>query len=238
MKIIIDKKGNRNFWTAGDFHSLFGILKEEELKNRNGILKSHIGKEFIVFEAGFADKFDKLKRGPAAMCKKDIGLVIAYTGINPESKIVEAGAGCGFMTAYLGRISKDVYSYENNPEFYEISRKNLEFLGVKANLKLKDIYSGIDEKNADVVFLDLLEPWKVLEHAANALKSGGYFVCYVTNITQAQEIFRQNSKLENKFVIEKIIECIEREWIADEIKARPKSQMLGHTGFLVFMRKV
>ena len=33
------------------------------------------------------------------------------------------------------------------------------------------------------------------------------------------------------------IELIEREWEIDEKRARPKFQMLGHTGFLIFAKK-
>lgn len=234
MKIIIDRKGNWNLWQGkGDFQSLFGTLKEEDLLSKNGILKSHIGKDFFVFEAKFPDKFMKLKRGPAVMGKKDAGIVISNTGINSESKIVEAGTGCGFMTAHFANISKNVFSYENNKDNFDIAKKNLEFLGLKAEMKLKDIYTGIDEKEADLIFLDLLEPWKVLDFAYDSLVSGGYFVCYATNINQVHELIKSN----NKFIVERTIECLEREWEVDKIRARPSAQMLGHTGFLVFMRK-
>ena len=44
-KVLIDKKGNWHYWIKGDLHTLFGVVKESDIKN--GIIKSHSGKEFI-----------------------------------------------------------------------------------------------------------------------------------------------------------------------------------------------
>ena len=44
--------------------------------------------------------------------------------------------------------------------------------------------------------------------------------------------------IENKFYLWKISELIEREWTVENLRVRPNSQMLGHTAFLVFARKI
>lgn len=232
-KVLIDKKGNYNYWSSGDFHSLYGTIKESDIKN--GVIKSHIGKEFICFDASFVDKLEKIKRGPAVTHLKDIGLIISNTGISRESKIVDAGSGSGVLCSFLSLVSDNVASYESNPEFFKIAEQNIKFLNVKVNLKSKDITLGIDEKDLDLITLDLMEPWLVLEHSYHSLKSGSFLVCYLPNITQVSKLINESKKF--NFIIYKISEVLEREWIIEELKARPKNQMLGHTAFIVFLRK-
>ncbi|MEK6935021.1 MAG: rRNA adenine N-6-methyltransferase family protein [Nanoarchaeota archaeon] len=232
MKVLIDPKGNRYYWDKGDFHSLFGVIKEKDIIN--GVVKSHLGKEFIVFDSSFVDKLNKIKRGPAVMLPKDIGLILSYTGINSKSKIVDAGSGCGVLVSFLGNISNNVTSYEKNKEFYELTKKNLEFLDIKVKLKNNDIYEGISERDLDLITLDLNEPGKVLEHANESLKSGGFLVCYLPNINQVEKLVKEAKG----FYVERILENIEREWIVDEKRLRPRNMIIGHTGWLVFLRKV
>ncbi len=232
MKVIIDKEGNKYLWKKGDFHTNLGLIKENDIKN--GIVKSNIGNEFIIIEASFADKLMKIKRGAAIIIKKDIGAILAYTSVNSKSKIVDAGTGSGYLAAFLGNISKNVTSYEKNKEFYNLVMKNLEFLNIKVKLKNKDIELGIDEKDLDLITLDLLEPWKVFNNARKSLKSGAYLVCYLTNINQVIECVKN---LEG-FYLENVIENIQRSWIIDGIKVRPENKGLLHTGFLLFARKI
>lgn len=232
MKIVIDKKGNKYYWEQGDLHTSLGVIKENDIKN--GIVKSHLGKEFLVFEGYFVDKLNKIKRGPAIMLPKDIGLILSYTGINSKSKIVDAGTGCGVLAGFLGNISKNVTSYEKNKDFFNLAKKNLEFLYIKIKLKNKDIYEGIDEKELDLITLDLNEPWRVLKHAKKSLKSGGFLVSYLPNITQVSKLVKEAKE----FYFDKALEDIEREWIVDDERLRPKNLILGHTGFLVFLRRI
>ncbi|MEK6952145.1 MAG: rRNA adenine N-6-methyltransferase family protein [Nanoarchaeota archaeon] len=232
MKIIIDKKGNKYYWERGDLHTSFGVIKEKDIKN--GVVKSHLEKEFIVFDGGFTDKLNKIKRGPAIMLPKDIGLILSYTGINSKSKIVDAGSGCGVLSAFLGNISKNVVSYEKNKDFFNLAKKNLEFLDIKVKLMNKDIYDGIDEKELDLITLDLNEPWKVLKYAKKSLKSGSFLVCYLPNITQVSRLVKEAKG----FYVDRVLENIERGWIVDYERLRPKNIILGHTGFLVFLRNI
>ncbi|MBS3145670.1 methyltransferase [Candidatus Woesearchaeota archaeon] len=232
-KILIDKKENKYYWKEGDFHSSLGKIGEKDIISGN--IKSHLGKEFICFNASFADNVLNMGKGPAIMLPKDIGFIISYSGINEKSRIVEAGAGSGVLTAFLSNISHDVYSYEKNESNYNLARKNLDELGIKTNLKNKDITEGIDEKDIDLIMLDLPNPWEVLKHAEKSLKSGGFLISYLPAITQVQKLV--DSKGDN-FFFDKAIELIEREWYVEGQKVRPKSRMIGHTGFLVIFRKI
>jgi len=234
-KVIIDEKGNRLYWSQGNLETNLGIIKEEELKDKSGIIKSHLNKEFLVFDANFVDKLEKLKRGPAIITKKDIGYIIAATGLHRNSKVLDAGTGSGFLTASLARLTPNVITYERNSEFLQIAKKNFKDLGLDITIKEKDIYEGIDEKNLDLIILDLPEPWRVIDHAKKALRNGSFFVCYLPTITQVMKLV-DNSK--NKFMVEKVVELMEREWYVEDLKVRPKSQMIAHTAFLVFLRNI
>jgi len=234
-KILIDKKGRKYLWDKGDLHTSQGIVKEEDIKKGKKV-KSHIKKEFLVYPASFTDELKKIKRGPAIMLPKDVGAIIAYTGINKESVVLDAGAGSGVLSSHLAGIVKKVVSYERNKEFFKIAKKNFDFLNLKnISLKEKDIYKKIDEKNLDLITLDLAEPWKVLKSAGNALKEGGFLVSYLPNVTQVIKLVKEAKKF--SFIHERTIELIEREWHIEDLRVRPKSQMIGHTGFLCFFRR-
>ena len=232
-KIIIDKKENWNYWAKGDFHSLFGKIDEKDIKS--GKIKSHLGKEFICFDASFVDNVMNMGKGPAIMMPKDIGYILSYCGVNIESKIVEAGSGSGVLTAFLGNISNNVSSYEKEENNFNLAKKNLESLGIKVNLKNLDITNGIDEDNLDLVMLDMPNPWEVLGHAKKSLKSGGFLVSYLPTIIQVKRLV-DNAK--DKFHFDRAIELIEREWHIDGDKVRPKSRMIAHTGFIVIFRNL
>ena len=66
----------------------------------------------------FPPLLKKLKRGgPAVTIPKDAGMIIGYTGIGKNSRIVELGSGSGFMTVQFANIAKEVVSYEKRKEF-------------------------------------------------------------------------------------------------------------------------
>ncbi|NYZ60415.1 methyltransferase domain-containing protein, partial [Candidatus Micrarchaeota archaeon] len=75
-----------------------------------------------------------------------------------DSLVVDAGAGTGFNAIMLGRIAKKVVSYERREEFAELAKENIKSLGLK-NVKIKnaDIMGGIEEKDLDLITLDMPE---------------------------------------------------------------------------------
>ena len=192
----------------------------------------------IHMHAGFIDLYRKIKRDAQIIPLKDIGLVVAETGINGKSKVVDAGSGSGAVACFLANIVKDVTTYEIREDFIEIVKNNIKFLNLK-NIKIrnKNIYDGISEKNVDLVVLDLPEPWKALESAEKALKVGGFLVSYSPTITQVSD-FVNALRDNNNFAYLKTSEIIERDWEVDGRKVRPRSQAIGHSGFLSFARRI
>lgn len=234
-KVLYTNKGDKLYWDKGDLHTQYGMVKEKDIKQ--GKIKTHIGTNLKVLDAEFLDKLEKVKRGPAFMVPKDIGLILTNTNINKNSKVLDAGTGSGILSAYLSRFVKRVYSYERNPEFFKLAEENFKRLGIK-NIELKqgDVYEDIKEDNLDLITLDLLEPWKALKNARRALRSGGYIAVYTPNVSQVSRFVKELD--EHAFIFVKTIEVIEREWFVEDLRVRPKNRMLGHTGFLTFVRKI
>ena len=241
-RILITKQGKK-FYSRDleqDLHTQYGFVKKEELKQaRDGsLLKSNTGKEFFVFNPTFIDLYRKIKRDAQIIPLKDLGLIIAETGINKDSRILDAGSGSGASACFLASIAKEVTTYEIREDFIEIVKSNVEFLGLKnVKIKNKDIYKEIDEKDIDVITLDVPEPWEAIESCLKALKTSGFLVSYSPSIPQVADFVNAIRKNEN-FVYIKTVEITEREWEVDERKVRPKSKGLGHSGFLSFARKV
>lgn len=183
----------------------------------------------------FFKQLKKIKRGPAIMLEKDIGIILANTEINKSSIVLDAGSGSGVTSIFLAKFVKRVYSYDNRKEFLEIAKENTKKFNIKNIVfKNKEVYNEIDEKNLDLISLDLKEPWKALDQAYDSLKEDGCLTAYLPNITQVQELAL---KLKNKFKVIKVLETIEREWIVEEKRVRPKNIIIGHTGFIIIIKK-
>ncbi len=235
MKVLTNSKGKRFLWKSGDLHTEDGIIKESDIRSISNKIKSNIKKELIKFEAKFQDQLNELRPGPATINAKDAGTIIAQTGINSKSKIVDAGAGSGFLAAYLANITNNITTYEKNVEHFKLAKSNLKKLAPKVKIKNKDVSGGIDENNLDLITLDLPNPEDILTHATKSLNSGAYLACYLPNITQVQNLIQVSKK--HNLILEKVLETIEREWTIKDRICRPKHQILGHTAFLVFFRK-
>ena len=93
----------------------------------------------------------------------------------------------------------------------------------------------LEEAAYDGVALDLMEPWKVLEKAALALKPDRFLVAYLPNITQVLELVRAAEA--HPFRLERVLEVGWREWEVRLPVAHPRFQQVGHTAFLVALRR-
>ena len=101
-------------------------------------------------------------------------------------------------------------------------------------VKNQDIKEGIGEDNIDLVFLDLPKPYEIFEDVHDALNLGGWLVVYAPYINQAEISYRVAKKL-GFFDIE-ITELLERGLEVRQNGVRPKTRMVGHSGYLLFAR--
>ncbi|MDE1828081.1 MAG: methyltransferase domain-containing protein [Candidatus Micrarchaeota archaeon] len=180
--------------------------------------------------------YRKLKRGPQVILPKDIGMIIAYAGVNKDSICIDAGTGSGWLAVSLAKIAKKVYSYDLREDFIAIAERNKAMLGLD-NLVIKkaDVTKKIPAKNADVLVLDLPGSEKALVNAKKALKVDGMVVGYLPNMEQVKSFVKKLNTL--KFVEVHTIEVVVREMLVRKEGMRPTNTGLWHTAYLVFARK-
>ncbi|MEM4267272.1 MAG: methyltransferase domain-containing protein [Candidatus Woesearchaeota archaeon] len=240
MKMLVGWDGRKFFFSGKDIHTKNGFIRKEEIEaaREGSILKTNIGHEMFVVEASFVDVFKRIKRSPQIIPLKDIGLIVAETGIGKKSVVLDAGSGSGATACFIANIAKKVYTYEIRDDFYKIVKENIARLELKNVVAKKgDVYKKINEKNIDVIILDLPSPWEAIETCKKSLKIGGFLVSYSPTVPQVAD-FVSAIKSNSSFIFLRTIEVIERDWEYEGRKIRPKSQQIGHSGFLTFCRKI
>ncbi|HBR48745.1 MAG TPA: tRNA (adenine-N1)-methyltransferase, partial [Nitrospira sp.] len=105
----------------------------------------------------------------------------------------------------------------------------------------KSAYEGIglldDGIPFDRVVLDLPEPWQVIPHAVNALRSGGIYLSFVPTIPQVMQTVEALERTTVFGMIE-TFETLLRTWSVQGRSVRPDHRMVAHSGFLTVARKV
>lgn len=242
MRILIDAKGKKYPVTDEDLHTNWGYIKKEDITacSDGDVLKTHMGHKFTMIKANLNDYIDLMERKCSIILPKDVGIINAYTGLGYGQKVVEAGTGSGATALYFANIvgsEGEVSTYEVREDFAGIAERNIvEFGQENVTVKNQDIKEGIIETSVDLVFLDLPQPWNVVEHAEKSLKVGGYLAAYNPYIEQVITI----NKVLKKYGFSEIktVECILREIEIKTKGTRPKTRMTGHTGYLTFARKL
>ncbi len=166
----------REFFTkagAGTLSTDKGQLDLGSLVGAKGgdILATHSGSKFVIRIPRPTDFFTHGKRSGAPMLPKDIGLVIAYTGMNHNDDVLDAGTGSGIAAIYFGGVAKKVRTYEVRPEFSTLAQKNI------TEAKLPNVEAvAADFLSADgifdVVHLDMQIQPEHIVHAYSLLNPG------------------------------------------------------------------
>jgi tRNA (adenine57-N1/adenine58-N1)-methyltransferase len=243
MKFVMDERGKKYIFNEeNNFQSDLGIIKKEDIEKSGigDILTTHLNREFKVIKPNVNDFIDLMNRQCSILINKDVGLVLAYTGIGNGDKILDAGTGSGAIALHFGNVVGNdgmVYSYEIREDFSKIAKENIDLFGMtNIMIKNKDIKQGIEEKNLDLIFLDLIKPYEVIEDAYNSLNLGGFIVIYAVYLDVVQISHEILKKAGFKDI--SIIESLNREYEIRTQGIRPKTRMVGHSGYLLFARKL
>lgn len=225
------------------FHTHKGYIKFDDLigKDFGSDFKSSLGIDFTVLKPQLTDYILKSQRNTQIIYAKDAALIIMFSGIGPGSRVVESGTGTGALTTALAHFVQPtgkIYSYDIRPEGQKTAEKNLKRSGHLdyVELKLKDVVTGIDERDVDAVVLDMAVPWLVVPQAYEALKPSGTIVSFSPTIDQVVKTVE--ALKENNFLNIETFECIMRGMQTERGKVRPQTLMTGHTGYITHARKV
>ncbi|HUH78900.1 MAG TPA: protein-L-isoaspartate carboxylmethyltransferase [Methanoregula sp.] len=196
------------------------------------IRETHNGAKFTVKVPRPTDFFTYGKRSGAPMLPKDIGLVIAYTGMNHNDDVLDAGTGSGIAAIYFGGVAKTVKTFELRPEFSALAMKNI------AEAKLANIEAVAADFLAaegifDVVHLDMQVQPGHIRHAFSLLRSGGYLAVYTPFLEQMAIVVDTATEL---FAEVHTHELIEREMTRSKRGTRPSTSVC-HSGYVTIARK-
>lgn len=219
-----------------------GVLDPTTLVKKEYGKQLEIGnKSFWILPPSLQDKLQSLNRRAQIILPRDASHILMNCSIESGNKVLEAGIGSGSLTIALANAvapNGEVISYDIREEFIEHAMKNVKKVGMEQYVtpKLKDVTKGIDEKELNAIIIDIPNPYDTVEHAWKALKIGGYFCSYSPLTSQVERTVKALHK--HNFIEVKTIENIQREIVVSTKGTRPNFNMLGHTGYLTFGRKV
>ena len=95
-----------------------------------------------------------------------------------------------------------------------------------------ELVDKTEKIEADAIVLDLPNPNELVEWAKRSLRLGGFLLSYVPTVQQVQNFL---VSLKGWKEIE-VVEIIQRNWQTKSNALRPKTNMLGHTGFIISAR--
>lgn len=197
---------------------------------------------YWVFRPTYAHLIPNLPRRAQVIYPKDTAIMLLWGDIFPGASVVEIGAGPGALTIALLRAigpTGTLMTIENREDHCAMARENVaRFFGEAPNwtLQLGDAYVGIEAQETDRLLIDVPEPWRILPHAAQALRPGGVFVGYSPTVIQVKSLVDE-LRASPSFTAIEIIETLLRPWHVKDLSARPEHRMVAHTGFLVFARR-
>ena len=185
LALLLDRKSRRYLLTlkAEDtFHSHLGRLYHDQLIGGSvgGWYRTDRGHTLLAVRPTLGDYVRQMPRGPQIIYPKDLGNIINFADIFPGATVIEGGLGSGALTAALLRAVGSegrVITYEIDESVLPKAMRNIgRVIPDASNLEVKigNIYEGVQEQGVDRVVLDVPEPWQAVGHIADSLVMGGW----------------------------------------------------------------
>jgi tRNA (adenine57-N1/adenine58-N1)-methyltransferase len=246
LVLLISERGKRfliRLKAGASQHTHRGVVQHDDLIDRplGRPVWSHLGERFLALEPSTHDLMMNVRRNTQIFYPKEAGYILLKLNVYHGQRVIEAGSGSGSLALALARaVSPDgrVYSYENRPEMQRNALRNLRRAGLAeyVELKMRDIAEGFDEADVDALFLDVRTPWDYLAPVRQALKGGGFFGALVPTTNQVSDLV---AGLESHhFGNIEVEELLLRAYKPIPQRLRPADTMVGHTGYLIFARKI
>ena len=246
--LLLDGQGNRHLVSlkpGGRFVCHRGGLSHDDLigSDEGCQVRTSTGQVLLVFRPRLIDFSLEMPRHTGIVYPKDQAVLLMWADVYPGATVLEAGLGSGSLTLALLRAVGEqgrVISYEIRPDFIQLALANIHrFTPTPSHLLIRehDIYDGIPDQQIDRLLLDLAEPWRVVPHALAALRPGGVLAAYTPSIIQAQQTVEALER-GGEFTQVETLETFYRPWYIRDAAVRPVQQMVAHTAFLTFARRL
>jgi tRNA (adenine57-N1/adenine58-N1)-methyltransferase len=243
--LLLDREGKRYLvrLAEGDtLHSHLGAVRHADVigQPEGTFVRSSQGRLFAAVRPRLADYVLDMPRRSGIVYPKDAADILMWADIGAGMRVLEAGVGSGALTLALLRAVGDrgeLIAYEQRPEFIQLALDNVRAFTSEQRLLIRerDIYDGIVDSELDRVVLDLAEPWRVISHLPEHLRSGGWLAAYTPSIVQAAQ-FAEAVRATRRYVQLETHEVLIRGWHIQDQAIRPEHQMIGHTGFVTVAR--
>lgn len=242
---LLDEQGRRH-WATVQTGMIkvggLGVMDGSRLVGmESGSKISVASKTLWVLRPGTPELMGSIERGPQVIGGKDAATIVQRLDLKCGDLVIEGGVGSGSLTTSLlnsVRPEGKVVSVELRDEFTVKARRNISRTGLDRywDLRIGDIRTVQMDLKADAVALDIPDPWEAVENVKRMMKGGGRFCAYVPNMNQVENTVVKLRAF--GFVEVDALENIQRAIEVHPGGVRPSFEMLGHTGYMVFARKV
>ncbi len=246
--VLVDTKGRKyllRLKEGGRFSHHRGVVEHAAIvaAGPGGRVRTHKGEPLWVFAPSLEEYVLLMPRGATVTYPKDAAALLLLLDLAPGMRVLEAGTGSGGLTLFLSRAvgpQGEVWSYERRPAFRKQAEANVRaFGGENVRFFEGDLAEAeLPEAAFDAVALDLMEPWKVIERVVPALKPGRSLALYLPNITQVVELLKAVGTARLPLKKERVLEVQHRTWDVRPPVAHPSFRQIGHTAFLVQLRRL
>ncbi|MDT7889632.1 MAG: tRNA (adenine-N1)-methyltransferase [Desulfurococcales archaeon] len=205
-------------------------------------IMTSVGVKAHVYRPSITDLiYSTFSRPTQVIYPKDAGYVVLVLDISPGKKVLEIGMGSGAMTAYMANLVRPdgkIYAYEVREDVANVAIENLERIGLRdyVEVKMRDASQGVDERDVDAAFIDIGDPWRVVNVVFEALKPGCQAAFFIPTFEQVSKLY-SSLKSHGGWGDIRAVELIERPIDLKEGAIRPSTRMIGHTGYIVIARK-
>ena len=231
-----------------EIHTHIGVLHHTDAIGRKygSRITTNKSKYVYLLKPTLYDYTMKLQHGTQIVYPKELGYIVARAGIGSGQKILEIGSGSGSLTSFVANVVRPrghVYSFDVDESFMKIAQKNIDRAGVTKfvtlhSMDIKKLNAESDVmpvSDADVVLIDLGDPWEVLPQVRKMLKGSGCLFAICPTVNQLEKF--TEALVKNEFTDIESTEQILRNIEARTGKTRHSFQGIGHTTYLCFARK-
>jgi len=246
--LAVDVRGRRRVysvrvWSGGVYSTIAGPVRGRDILEAGpgGVVEGVRGRVYVLPPTWLDLLEGWAERRTQVVYPKDSAYIGVRLGLGSGSVVLEAGLGSGFLTSVLLALvcpGGRVIGFEARADHLEAAVRNVGLTGFRDCLdaRLGDVAeAGLEEESVDAVVLDLPDPWRVLPAVRPWLRPGRPAAVFLPTSSQVDRLL---AGLGEGWVVESVEELLRREWEPSPGALRPSPRMIGHTGFIVFLRAV